>query len=60
MKKEFKAPIVETKELITRNGIMADDIAIFTLSADKKAREDSYEIVNSIESGYNAWKGFNN
>lgn len=58
MKKEFKAPIVETKELFTRNGIMAEDIAIFTLSGEKPAR-DAYQIDNDIASDYNAWKGFN-
>ena len=57
MKKEFKAPIVETKELFTRNGVMAEDLAIFSTSSETKVR-DAYEIESSIQSGYNAWKGF--
>ena len=59
MKKEFKAPIVETKELFVRNGIMAEDLAIFSGSGESRARE-AFDIENSISTGFNAWKGFGN
>ena len=55
MKKEFKAPIVESKELFTQN-IMAE-IAIFNLSAGQEARKGIEFDDSSVVDGYKKWEG---
>lgn len=53
MKKEFKAPIVETKELSAQNSIMDGGMVISGTPIRKgKAITDNNEVA-----GYEAWKG---
>ena len=58
MKKEFKAPIIETKELFTQNSIMAE-LEILTISAGQTARNGFAMSDETVASGFDAWKGNN-
>ena len=57
MKKEFKAPIVETREFATEQ-VMAE-IAILEQSTGQ-ARNGVVLTDNDPVTGYNQWKGFSN
>ncbi len=57
MKKEFKAPIVETREFATEK-VMAE-IAILEQSTGQ-ARNGVVLTDNDPVTGYNQWKGFSN
>ena len=60
MKKVFKTPTIENRELSAMNSIMADDLAIFAVSpGQQKARGGLSLSDETTKSGYNAWKGFN-
>ena len=54
MKKEFKAPIVETKELHTVNNVMLD------LSVSGTQEKYDSNTLNDVKEGFKQWKGFNN
>lgn len=57
MKKEFKAPIVEAKELAVLNSVM-DDVLI--LSANQKNSGLTLFEDSEIANNFNIWKGFKN
>ena len=57
MKKEFKAPIVEAKELSTLNNVM-DDVVLIG-GSDEKNGTNLTEISDAAE-GFKIWKGFKN
>ncbi len=54
MKKEFKAPVVEAKELAAQDSIMAGGIML--MSAEKTPVGVS--VTDDAVSGYNIWKGY--
>ena len=53
MKKEFKAPIVETRELNALNTIMDGAMLI---SANGVNGESTFEITDTILQDYNQWR----
>ena len=56
MKKEFKAPIVETKELHTVNNVMLDlSISGGQASASANTLTDD----GKVNADFKQWKGFN-
>ena len=57
MKKEFKAPIVETKVLSTREDIMD---SVIELAKSGNQGEKYGNVLEDANKGYNQWKGFNN
>lgn len=54
MKKEFKAPIVEHKQLSTANNIMDID---FVQSGEIDAKKELIFTEDTV-AGFNQWKGF--
>ena len=55
MKKEFKAPVIEAKNLSVMNSVMAD-LDILTKSGNANA--DSYQqIEDTVAEGFKIWKG---
>ena len=57
MKKEFKAPIVETKVLSTQEDIMD---SVIELAKSGNQGEKYGNVLEDTNKGYNQWKGFNN
>ncbi len=57
MKKEFSAPSIETRGLLTE-GIMAGDLAIFSNSPGQDMKREGVVMTDTVTEGYNAWKGF--
>ena len=55
MKKEFKAPIVETKVLSAQDDIMVD---VLGTSAETKVLGATFED-SAVASDFKQWKGFN-
>ena len=59
MKKVFKAPTIENRELSALNSVMADDLAIFAASPGQQESRGGLSLSDTTtQSGYNAWKGF--
>ncbi len=56
MKKEFKAPIVETRELATRGSVMADN-DVLLIAGSQNDDKGFASIEDSIKEGFNQWKG---
>ena len=56
MKKEFKAPIVDTRELSALNNIMVD--GVLTISTDKAMGEFTLVNDETAADDFKQWKGF--
>lgn len=57
MKKEFKAPIVESRELSTLGNIM-EGIGILTISSGSNPNTLVTWTDSAVKDGFKQWKGF--
>ena len=61
MRKTFMTPTIENRELSALNSVMDGDLAVFATSPGQQESRSGLSLSDeTVQSGYNAWKGLQN